>query len=140
MSVKDLQINSEIAAGSYTSKDHENSLFFIRVTQPDGVLFWPQVYTIESTIQIEPSESSKGQNGNQVNVTAGELWKKLRVTVTPKEELKTQFPQALVTIDGKTHDLAFLDQPFDLSVGNRNVLISIRWSDNMQEQFVLVCH
>lgn len=139
MSVKNHQVNSDLANGQFTTNDHENSLFFIRVTQPDGTLFWPQVYTIESTIKIEPAEVGASQNGNRVDVTKGDLMKNLKITVTPKEELKEKNPQALVTIDGKTYDLNYLANPFNVSVGNRNVLISIRWSDNVQEQFVLVC-
>ena len=51
----------------------------------------------------------------------------VKVTITPSEKLKSQYPDALVSIDGKFYDLCILNSPIELSM-NKDHKISIVWS------------
>lgn len=59
------------------------------------------------------------------------------VTITVDEELKSQYPEALVDIDAKWYDLAKLDTPLELNIA-RDHRISIAWAPEiLVETFLL---
>lgn len=59
------------------------------------------------------------------------------VTLTPNEELKSSYPNALVNIDAHWYDLAKLDEPVELNVA-RDHRISIVWCpETLVETFLL---
>ena len=51
----------------------------------------------------------------------------VKVTITPNETLKSEYPNAQVRIDGKYYDLAYLNNPVELYM-DRDHRISIIWS------------
>lgn len=66
--------------------------------------------------------------------------KTVQVTITPSAQLKEQYPYAVVKINGKEHDLAYLDNPIILPM-DRDYRISINWLWNRKvEVFRIICH
>lgn len=51
----------------------------------------------------------------------------VKVTITPSEELKSQYPDALVSIDGKFYDLGILNNPIEFYM-DKDHKVSIIWS------------
>lgn len=51
----------------------------------------------------------------------------VKVTITPNETLKAEYPKAQVKIDGKFYDLGILDNPVELYM-DKDHKISIVWS------------
>lgn len=51
----------------------------------------------------------------------------VKVTITPSEKLKSQYPDALVSIDGKFYDLGILNNPVEFYM-DKDHKISIIWS------------
>lgn len=81
-------------------------------------------YTEE--LALEPSEATESvpyEYNKYGNVKPGEL---LYVTITPNETLATRFPGAIVVVDGKEHDLRYLNNPITLYM-NKDHVISIKW-------------
>lgn len=59
------------------------------------------------------------------------------VTITLDEELKTTYPEALVSIDGKWYDLKHVESPLELNIA-RDHRISIVWAPEvLVETFLL---
>ena len=59
------------------------------------------------------------------------------VTITASEALAEEYPEAIVSIDGKEHDLAYIAEPFDLYMSS-NHRISIFWAPGLVETFRVV--
>ncbi len=50
----------------------------------------------------------------------------IEVTLTPNQNLKTQYPYSIVTVDGNEYTLAFLSNPFTFNM-NRDHRMTISW-------------
>lgn len=62
----------------------------------------------------------------------------VKVTISPSEKLKSQYPDALVSIDGKFYDLGILEKSIELYM-DRDHKISIIWSTSeLVESFRIV--
>ena len=61
----------------------------------------------------------------------------VKVKVTVSEDLAEAYPAALVDVDGKYYDLAYLDNPIEFYM-NKNHRISIFWSEDLVETFRIV--
>ena len=59
------------------------------------------------------------------------------VTITASEGLAELYPDAIVSIDGKEHDLAYIANPIDLYMDHDH-RISIFWAENVVETFRVV--
>jgi hypothetical protein len=51
--------------------------------------------------------------------------------------LKEAYPAAIVNVDGKFHDLAYLENPIEFFM-DKNHRISIEWSEGLIETFRVV--
>ena len=63
--------------------------------------------------------------------------KVVKVTITPSEQLSEDYPAALVNIDGKFKDLAYLESPIEFYM-DRNHRVSIEWTEELKETFRIV--
>ena len=61
----------------------------------------------------------------------------VKVTITPSEQLAEDYPAALVNIDGKYKDLAYLENPIEFYM-NKNHRVSIEWAEGLKETFRIV--
>jgi len=69
-----------------------------------------------------------------------EMGKDILVTIEPNSDLSNSFPRAIVTINGKEHDLAYLDNPIRLYM-DRDYRISINWVwGSIVETFRIICN
>ena len=86
-----------------------------------------------STISLEPTypnyEFNKyGKTKNMEEVT---------VTITADSTLSSEYPQALVSIDGKYYDLKYIKNPVKLYM-NKSHRISIEWAPGLTETFRII--
>ena len=86
-----------------------------------------------SSISIEPAYPNYKYNKYGVASKNEEI----TVTIVANEELKAANPLALVVVDGKTYDLAYLDSAISF-VMNKDHKISIHWDENLVESFRIV--
>ncbi|MBP3732583.1 MAG: hypothetical protein J6I84_04980 [Bacilli bacterium] len=61
----------------------------------------------------------------------------VKVTITASAGLKAQYPEAIVNVDGKLHDIAFLDSPIEFYM-DKNHRVSIEWADGLKETFRVI--
>ena len=61
----------------------------------------------------------------------------VKVTVTASKGLKNLYPNAIVNVDGKLHDLAFLSTPAQFYM-DKNHRISIEWAEGLRETFRII--
>ena len=59
------------------------------------------------------------------------------VTITPSSQLAELYPAALVKVDGKTYDLALLDNNIEFFM-NKNHRVSIEWTEDLVETFRII--
>ncbi len=101
-------------------------------------------YSFEPGDGIDPSEiaivdaedESKTYTKIEVN-KYGYAENVVKVTITPSEQLAALYPAATVNIDGKFHDLAYLDNPIEFYM-DKNHRISIEWGEGLIETFRVV--
>lgn len=66
--------------------------------------------------------------------------KMAKVTITPSQTLKSRYPYAVVTINGKEYDLKYLNNPIDLYM-DKDYKISINWVwGSVVETFRIICN
>ena len=103
-------------------------------------------YSFEPGDGVEPSEiaivdledDSKTYGKIDANVYGKPGWEDVvKVTITVSEGLAESYPMAIVSIDGKEHDLAYLEEPFNLYMAHDH-RISIFWAENLVETFRVV--
>ena len=61
----------------------------------------------------------------------------VKVQITVSAQLKEAYPAAIVNVDGKFHDLAYLENPIEFFM-DKNHRISIEWSEGLIETFRVV--
>ena len=92
---------------------------------PEGSVEGDVYYT--ETEVLEPFKSPQdGLDPYEFNKYLGEA-KTIYVTIEPSETLAEQYPLAIVTVNGKEHDLAYLNNPIKLYM-DKEYRISIQWS------------
>jgi hypothetical protein len=66
--------------------------------------------------------------------------KMAKITITPSQTLKSRYPYAVVTINGKEYDLKYLNNPIDLYM-DKDYKISINWVwGSVVETFRIICN
>lgn len=103
-------------------------------------------YTFEPGEDVEPStiaivdleDEEKTYDKIIANLYGKPGWEDVvKVTITASEGLAELYPNAVVSIDGKEHDLEYISEPLELYMAN-NHRISIFWAPGLVETFRVV--
>lgn len=118
------------APGGYYQTINSINTYFGRIS--DKLIYAHPRPSDKSTVVLAPAAS-----GELVSEGRYEFkdWGEVSVTITPNANLKTEFPQAIVEIDGNSYDLGILANPVKFSFYSGDHRIDIRWSDSVIESF-----
>ena len=88
----------------------------------------------KSTVSLSPEYENF--EFNKFGLT--ESMEELEVTITPNENLKNKYPNAIVNIDGKFYDLGILNNPLKLFM-SKDHKVSILWEEGLVESYRFIC-
>lgn len=106
-------------------------------TVPDGAEENDIYYTVTEILTPTPAEETPAYEYNKYGKETPNSV--ILVDITPNSDLASNYPGAIVTVNGKEHDLAYLNTPIRLYM-DRNYTISINWVwGEKVETFRIIC-